>query len=94
MFIFETVSLTFKNKSFNEIETINQTKHKTIGLLEEKIQSQISRTRTSEEKSPKTTTLYFSILQETKDLLNAVMNLLSDYNESHDSSVEPAKLDR
>jgi hypothetical protein len=34
------------------------------------------------------------ILQETKDLLNAVMNLLSDYNESHDSSVKPAKLDR
>ncbi len=36
----------------------------------------------------------FGVLQETKDLLNAIMNLLSDYNESHDSSVEPAKLDR
>ena len=44
---------------------------KTIGLLEEKIQSQISRTRTSEEKSPKNTALYFSILQETKDLMKS-----------------------
>jgi hypothetical protein len=89
--LFETVSLTFKNKSFNEIETINQTKHKTIGLLEEKIQSQISRTRTSEEKSPKNTALYFSILQETKDLMKSLTSLIEDYYLSYDKSVKPAE---
>ena len=89
--LFETVSLTFKNKSFNEIETINQTKHKTIGLLEEKIQSQISITRTSEEKSPKNTALYFSILQETKDLMKSLTSLIEDYYLSYDKSVKPAE---
>ena len=39
--------------------------------------------------------VYQLVLNEVEPpLLNAVMNLLSDYNESHDSSVEPAKLDR
>ena len=55
--------------------------------------AQVARTR-NEEKSPKNTALYFGILQETKDLLNAIMNLLSDYNESHDSSIKPAKVDK
>ena len=89
--LFETVSSTFKNKSFNDIETINLTKNKTIGLLEEKIQSQISRTRTLEEKSPKNTTLYFSILQESKDLMKALTSLIEDYYLSYDKSVKPAE---
>jgi phosphate/sulfate permease len=89
--LFETVSSTFKNKSFNDIETINLTKNKTIGLLEEKIQSQISRTRTLEEKSPKNTTLYFSILQESKDLMKALTSLIEDYYLSYDKTVKPAE---
>ena len=89
--LFETVSSTFKNKSFNDIETINLTKNKTIGLLEEKIQSQISRTRTLEEKSPKNTTLYFSILQESKDLMKSLTSLIEDYYLSYDKTVKPAE---
>jgi phosphate/sulfate permease len=89
--LFETVSSTFKNKSFNDIETINLTKNKTIGLLEEKIQSQISRTRTLEEKSPKNTTLYFSILQESKDLMKALTSLIEDYYLSYDKTIKPAE---
>ena len=42
--------------------------------------------------SPKNTTLYFSLLLETKDLLNATMNLLEEYNTSFDSKIPPAKL--
>ncbi len=89
--LFESVSSTFKNKSFNDIETINETKIKTIGLLEEKIQSQISRTRTLEEKSPKNTTLYFSILQESKDLMKSLTSLIEDYYLSYDKTVKPAE---
>ena len=89
--LFESVSSTFKNKSFNDIDTINETKIKTIGLLEEKIQSQISRTRTLEEKSPKNTTLYFSILQESKDLMKSLTSLIEDYYLSYDKTVKPAE---
>ena len=89
--LFESVSSAFKNKSFNDIDTINETKNKTIGLLEEKIQSQISRTRTLEEKSPKNTTLYFSILQESKDLMKSLTSLIEDYYLSYDKTVKPAE---
>lgn len=59
--------------------------------MTDKIQKQVERTRT-EESSPKNTTLYFSILLETKDLLNATMNLLEEYYNAHDSSVKPAAI--
>ena len=51
----------------------------------------MERTRT-EESSPKNTTLYFSVLLETKDLLNATMNLLEEYYNAHDASVKPATI--
>jgi hypothetical protein len=36
-----------------------------------------------EESSPKNTTLYFSILLETQDLITALMSLLQTYEEFH-----------
>jgi hypothetical protein len=60
-------------------------------LVTQKIQRQVERTR-SDESSPKNTTLYFSLLLETKDLLTATMNLLEEYHKSHDSSVPPATI--
>ena len=89
--VFENISSAFANKSFGDIKSILKGKNKTIGLLEDKIETQISRTRTSEEKSPKNTTLYFSILQESKDLMKEVMNLIEEYYVSYDKSVKPAK---
>ena len=89
--IFESISLTFANKSFGDVKNILKEKNKTIGLLEDKIETQISRTRTSEEKSPKNAALYFSILQESKDLMKEVMNLIEEYYVSYDKSVKPAK---
>ena len=60
-------------------------------MVNTKIEAQISSTRSSEEKSPKNTTLYISILQETKDLLKAIMNLIEEYHVSHDATVDPIK---
>ena len=91
--LFVEVNELYKNKSFNKIKSVIKKKDGIYNLVQDKILAQVARTR-SEEKSPKNTTLYFGILQETKDLLNAIMNLLSDYDESHDSSIVPAKLDR
>jgi hypothetical protein len=53
----------------------------------------VARTRT-EESSPKNTTLYFSLLLESKDLISAMMNLLELYYAEHDSSVTPAKIEK
>ena len=89
--LFETISTTFKQKSFEEIKAVLKDKNKSIGLLEDKIESQIARTRTSEEKSPKNAALYFSILQESKDLMKEVMSLIEEYYVSYDKSVKPAK---
>ena len=81
----------FKSESFEEIGVILNEKKAIFNLLNEKIAKQIERTR-SEESSPKNTTLYFGILIETKDLLNATMNLLEEYHSSFDGSIEPATI--
>jgi phosphate/sulfate permease len=74
----------FDTKSFEKIgEILNQ--KDVFDLVTEKIQAQVERTRT-EESSPKNTTLYFGLLLETKDLLNASMNLLQEYFEANQSS--------
>lgn len=78
----------FESHSFEEIGIILGRKKEIVSLVSGKIQKQVERTRT-EESSPKNTTLYFSILLETKDLLTATMNLLEEYYQAHDSSVKP-----
>ena len=45
-------------------------------------EKQVSRIRT-DETSPKNTTLYFSVLLETQDLMTALMSLLQTYQEFH-----------
>ena len=62
-------------------------------MVSQKIDRQVSRTRT-EESSPKNTTLYFSILMESKDLITAMMDLLELYYAEHDSTVTPAKIEK
>jgi phosphate/sulfate permease len=88
---FNNTKNAFDSRSFEQIGIILSRKAEIISLVTDKIQKQVERTR-SEESSPKNTTLYFSILLETKDLLNATMNLLEEYYKSHDSSVKPATI--
>lgn len=88
---FNNTKKAFDSRSFEEIGVILKRKGEITSLVSDKIQKQVERTRT-DESSPKNTTLYFSLLLETKDLLNATMNLLEEYHKSHDSSVKPAKL--
>ncbi len=82
----------FDNKSFEQIGKILNQKQELFDLVSEKIQTQIARTRT-DESSPKNTTLYFSLLLETKDLMTATMNLLQQYHNEHDSSIIPATIE-
>jgi len=83
----------FNSRSFEQIGSILSRKKEVYDLVKEKIEKQVKRTR-DEESSPKNTTLYFSLLLETKDLLNATMSLLEEYHNSHDSSIEPATISK
>ncbi len=88
---FSNTKNAFDSRSFEEIGSIISRRDEIKGLVKDKIQKQVERTR-NEESSPKNTTLYFSLLLETKDLLYATMNLLEEYHMAHDSSVEPATI--
>lgn len=82
----------FDNRSFEEIGVILNSKEELYKMVSQKVEKQVARTRT-EESSPKNTTLYFSLLLETKDLMTAIINLLDIYYERYDSSIEPASIE-
>jgi Na+/phosphate symporter len=75
----------FHKKEFVRIKNVLDNKDEIFESLSNKIEKQIARTRT-EESSPKNTTLYFSLLLETKDLVTAIMNLMREYYTSYKKS--------
>jgi len=83
----------FEGKSFEDIGSALERKNDLFQLVSEKIERQVERTRT-EESSPKNTTLYFSILTESKDLVEVIFELLELYYVEHDSTVEPARIEK
>ncbi|MDG1272272.1 MAG: inorganic phosphate transporter [Flavobacteriaceae bacterium] len=87
--VFEKLKAAFDAQSFDEIQGVLKSKQDTYGLLSENIREQVRRTRT-EESSPKNTTLYFSVLLETKDLMDATFHLLEEYHLAHDDTIQPA----
>ena len=89
--LFKEIKISFETLSFHKMEVILKNKKNLFSLVDEKIEAQISRTRTTEEGSPKNTALYFSLLQETKDLLKAIMSLIEEYYLSHDDSIKPTR---
>ncbi|MBI9041067.1 inorganic phosphate transporter [Lutibacter sp.] len=68
----------FETRSFNKIGAIIEEKKELLLDVSKCAQKQVERTRTTES-SPKNTTLYFSILLETEDLIKATMSLLELY---------------
>ena len=89
--LFEDTRVAFKSESFEQIGAILDERVEVYNLVKDKIKKQVARTRT-EESSPKNTTLYFSVLLETKDLIKSTMSLLEEYHNSFDSTVEPATI--
>lgn len=83
--ILKEIGEVFTNKSFENLGRIIAEKQHTLNRVSESIERQIKRIRT-EESSPKNTTLYFSILLETQDLINALINLLKLYEDFYLSS--------
>ena len=84
--LLDEIRAVFDSRTFNMIvPTIIDEKQALLTSVEESIQRQVERTRT-EESSPKNTTLYFSILLETKDLIEANINILNLYYDEHNRS--------
>ena len=89
--LFNQTTQAFSTQSFEEIGVLLNNKQNMYDLVQDKIQKQVERTR-SEESSPKNTSLYFSLLLESKDLLDSMYDILEEYYASHDSSVKPARI--
>jgi Na+/phosphate symporter len=70
----------FEKRTFDNLSTILIEKQELVKNVTSSIEKQVARIRT-DETSPKNTTLYFSLLLETKDLISALMNLLNTYEE-------------
>ena len=90
--ISQTITVLFKNtkeifeiQNFDKISLIIEQKLMVDQALKLNIDTQVTRTR-NEESSPKNTTLYFSLLLKTKDLMNAIASLLEQYNSNYTRS--------
>jgi len=70
----------FEARTFDSLSTILIEKQELVKNVTSSIEKQVARIRT-DETSPKNTTLYFSLLLETKDLISGLMNLLNTYEE-------------
>lgn len=86
MNLFGQIREIFDSRDFDRIvpEIIEQ-KQDLLTSVQDSIQKQVERTRT-EESSPKNATLYFNILLETKDLIQANMSILNLYHDEHSRS--------
>jgi len=79
------IEMIFNNREFEKLGDIINGKQKAQDDLAVKISSQITRTRSEEDVSPKNTALHFSLLLETKDLVSAIMNLIEEYYNSYNN---------
>ena len=70
----------FKNEDYYKIDFILKDKQVLLDTVSDLITKQIKRIRTTET-SPKNSKLYFALLLETNDLVDAVMNLLEMFKE-------------
>lgn len=86
--IFSNIRTVFDNREFEAATPLIEKMRALLTDVREYIHKQVERTRTTES-SPKNTTLYFSILLETKDLIKATVNLIEIYTlEDHVASVD------
>ena len=70
----------FENRNLDDLNALLIEKSLLLKNVSTSIENQVARIR-SDETSPKNTTLYFSILLETRDLIKALMSLLETYEE-------------
>ena len=83
--LLKRISQIFDSRDFGMIvPEIIEAKKELLSEVQVAIQKQVERTREKESTSPKNTTLYFVILIETKDLMQACIEVLNLYYDEHD----------
>ncbi|WP_405609827.1 inorganic phosphate transporter [Polaribacter sp. Asnod1-A03] len=75
-------AIIFEKRQLDNLNGLLIEKTHLLKNVSSSIEKQVARIRT-DETSPKNTTLYFSVLLETKDLIKALMSLLETYEEFH-----------
>ncbi len=83
--LLQEVSMAFETKKFDNLYTILAEKKELLNDVSSSIERQVDRIR-NDETSPKNTTLYFSILLETQNLISGLISLLENYNEFYVST--------
>ena len=84
---FEETKQIFEIQAFDKSSSVVEQKTAIDVSLKKNIDSQVLRTR-NEDSSPKNTTLYFSLLIETKNLMNAIAGLVEEYNTKYNQSLD------
>ena len=90
--LFAEIRFAFDMTDFNAVSEILPKKETLFANIDEKINQQVLRTRSKEEKSPKNTTLFFSLMIESKDLIVATFNLIELYYLKFDPKIAPRKV--
>jgi Na+/phosphate symporter len=80
----------FESRNFDDLNNLLKEKNQLLKSVSLSIENQVARIRT-DETSPKNTTLYFSVLLETKDLISALISLLQTYEEFYLSTKQMKK---
>ena len=83
--LLERISVAFDKQSLDDLANILAEKRSLLKNVANSIEKQVERIRTTET-SPKNTTLYFSLLLETQDLVSAIISLLETYEDFYISS--------
>lgn len=85
--LFDKIQNVFDSRSFDQIvPDLMEEKKGLLNYVENSIHHQVERTRTVES-SPKNTSLYFSILLESKELIESGIDILELYYGEYDRSV-------
>jgi len=85
--MFKDIKETFKNQSFSNINKLINDRKYIQNDVSKLVEKQITRIKT-EESSPKNSMLYFSILLETKDLIEATWSLLQLYHDFYSDTLK------
>ena len=76
----------FEKNEFDEVKLLLQKKNDLLDLVSEMIKKQIERVRTASDMGQQNTDLYFGLLLETRDMINAGINLLNLFYEYHNEA--------
>ena len=84
---FRQIIQIFKNQNYEEIKTIFSVKESVIRSLENKIKSQVSRTK-DKDSGPRNTRLYFEFLNKTKSIVSEYLKILELYSDKYDKKIK------